>query len=583
LVLALLVVGPASAQEDDVRVFVRPDRGITDTDPIELFIRVEGTQVATPEVTLPKLTNLRVIGGPNTSTQISSDFRTTTRVVTLGYTLLAEQPGAAEIPAFDIRLGDRVVRSEAIRFDVAKGGSGRPAPPGSDRPADEGRRVDAFLEAKLGTTEAWIGQPVSFSVTLFAGSQVGLDNLEVPSFANFWVEDDEVNPQAESYRTTVGGRQYTAYPLKRSVLIPSAPGEYTIEPFVGQLRARVSDRGFFSFGRTVSAIRKTDPLTIRVKELPSAGRPAEFSGAVGRFDLEVELDEQEAVLDAGVGLRVTVVGEGFLKPIAAPELDPPPDLKVFPPKPSERLMLRDGKMISRKTWEWVLVPLAVGEMTLPEIRFSYFDPLEGEYRVAGGEPLTLAVRRGQGGAGEGPSVTRAGVRVQRTDVAFIKARRGRLREGGSRVHERGWFTLLAALPLVLVPVAVVAGRYRARLLSDRGLARSRKARSRARKRLHSVRRREGQLGSGAFHEEIARALVDFVADRFNLASAGLTYDRIDELLGERGADVELRRRFRSCLESCDFARFVPSAGERGRRTETLDEAVALLDAAEKQL
>lgn len=89
--------------------------------------------------------------------------------------------------------------------------------------------------------------------------------------------------------------------------------------------------------------------------------------------------------------------------------------------------------------------------------------------------------------------------------------------------------------------------------------------------------------SGQFHEEIARALVEFVADRFNRSAAGMTYDLADELLASRNVPHELRHRFRACLESCDFARFVPSSGEQERRADTLSLARKLVDDLEKAL
>jgi hypothetical protein len=115
------------------------------------------------------------------------------------------------------------------------------------------------------------------------------------------------------------------------------------------------------------------------------------------------------------------------------------------------------------------------------------------------------------------------------------------------------------------------------------LARSRRARARARKRLRTARRNLGQTDSAAFHEEVARALVEYIADRFNRAATGLTYDVADELLASRAVDAELRREFRGCLETCDFARFVPAAGETERREETLLQADALVERLERAL
>ena len=88
---------------------------------------------------------------------------------------------------------------------------------------------------------------------------------------------------------------------------------------------------------------------------------------------------------------------------------------------------------------------------------------------------------------------------------------------------------------------------------------------------------------GAFHVQVARALMNYVADRFNRSPTGLTYDSVDALLVSRGVDTELRRRLRSCVEACDFARFVPAAGRPERRSDLLKDARDLVDLLEESL
>ena len=85
------------------------------------------------------------------------------------------------------------------------------------------------------------------------------------------------------------------------------------------------------------------------------------------------------------------------------------------------------------------------------------------------------------------------------------------------------------------------------------------------KRLRAAEKMD-ETSSAEFHEEVARALVEYIADGFDRSAAGLTYEMADELLASRGLDPELRRRFRSCLESCDFARFVPASARRSAGT-----------------
>jgi len=72
-----------------------------------------------------------------------------------------------------------------------------------------------------------------------------------------------------------------------------------------------------------------------------------------------------------------------------------------------------------------------------------------------------------------------------------------------------------------------------------------------------------------------------VADRANRKAAGLTYDQLDDILAAKGVPGEPRRRYRACLETCDFARFVPDSGRPQAVAELVAEARAILRALEE--
>ena len=78
-------------------------------------------------------------------------------------------------------------------------------------------------------------------------------------------------------------------------------------------------------------------------------------------------------------------------------------------------------------------------------------------------------------------------------------------------------------------------------------------------------------------------MVEYLADRFGRSASGLTYDLAEELLAGRGVDADLRRDVRTCLETCDFARYVESSGETARREEVHRQASELIDRLEKML
>ena len=89
--------------------------------------------------------------------------------------------------------------------------------------------------------------------------------------------------------------------------------------------------------------------------------------------------------------------------------------------------------------------------------------------------------------------------------------------------------------------------------------------------------------SRAFYAEVARALTEYVAAKFDTSAAGLTHDRIEELLSSRGASDEVRREFHRCLEACDYARFAPTSSGDEQMRRTLLAAEEILVRLERSL
>lgn len=599
LLLGIAGSAPAARAEDDVRVsaVVLPQGRIDDATQIRLVITIEGSSV--PDISsprLPAMTNLTVVGGPYSARNSSFSFANgrveSSNSIVLSYYLSAKGPGAAEIPAFDVKVGNTQYRTTALHFQVEAGRSG-PAPPsgrGNTGPPgtseDEGGSEDTgdvFMQAKLGASSVWSGQPVTLEVTLYTSLPVASFSMtDVPSVTGAWADELSVPPDGARRVVTMNGRQYAAYTVARRLLVPTSSGTVTVPPFVAQIQARRASNdpfgAFFSLGRFVQLVRRTNPAKLEVRPLPEAGRPASFAGAVGSYRLKVSADRNAAGVGDAIALRATVEGTGSLQSVGPPHIALPPEVKVYDPKVVEDVSSGSDHTTVHKTWEWVVVPLAPGSLKIPAPTFAYFDSASGAYRELHGDLPEIAVHRGTATPDAG--IARGEVQANGREIAFIKQLGAPLREAAPPVQKRGWFVALALLPFVLVPAAIVAGRRRERLLSDRGFARARRAARAAEKRLSRASAHAADPTS-AFHEEVAGALVDYVADRANRSASGLTYDALDEILVAKKVPDDLRRRYRACLETCDFARYVPDSAGGGSRAELVGEARSVLRALEE--
>jgi hypothetical protein len=121
------------------------------------------------------------------------------------------------------------------------------------------------------------------------------------------------------------------------------------------------------------------PVTITVKELPVAGQPENFSGAVGQFTLRARTDRDTLVAGNAYKLDITLEGRGNLPVIGAPMVTWPPAFENFEPEITESLNKTFSPMTGLKTYSIPFTPLRTGRHFLPSASLVYFDPAQGRY------------------------------------------------------------------------------------------------------------------------------------------------------------------------------------------------------------
>ena len=139
-----------------------------------------------------------------------------------------------------------------------------------------------------------------------------------------------------------------------------------------------------------------------------------------------------------------------------------------------------------------------------------------------------------------------------------------------------------------VPMAALLGalglrRHRDRLEGDVAYARGRSAGRVAKKRLADARRLVQRGDSRAFFAEVARALRGFVADKLNVAEAGMQIAELRMKLAGRGASTEATSDLLECLERCDRQRFAPVGADVEERVQFLEQAGGVMTALEGEI
>ena len=372
-------------------------------DQLQLTITAEGSSLP-DQIALPAFTNLRVVGGPSVSTQVSIMNGRMSQSKSWTYALQPLAVGPAEVGALRVKLGSSEAVAPAIPIDVVAGGV-KPPPqqrrsndPFGDDPfrdfIDRGRPAQArlFVEAKPSRSDLYVGEPLLLTYYLYTQTSVsGLQFAGAPEFTGFWAEDLTQQGHPADEPTTVEGVPYHRFAVMKKLLFPTKAGRLTIP--AATLNIGIAPQGFFDNGGTVQRATKT--VTIEVKPIPE--EPG-FSGAVGRFQASASVDRPSLAFGEAATLRFKVEGTGNLKWIDRGPLLTVPGAKVYPPQVKSNLEVKPEGIVGSRTWEFVVVPQTSGTLEIPALAFSYFDPARRAVVRSATTPLPLRVEGGAPGA-----------------------------------------------------------------------------------------------------------------------------------------------------------------------------------------
>jgi hypothetical protein len=574
--LALALV--AAAQDVRVEANVSAQRvGIEDV--LELTVSISGGE-ADFDPELPDLDGFRV-GGRSTSSQIQIVNGRMSSTYAYVYQLLPQKEGSFTIGAVTVTSGGEAHRTRPIDVEVVSGsvvprrprGFGSPFDPlggmPSRRPAPQVQSDDVFVRAEVSKQSVYQGEQLVLTYWLYSPYvPLGIQVEDDPPLSGFWVEEVEPSPNRTGERRTVGGKPVIAFPVKTRVLFPTSSGNLAVPPLTLSTSFRLTTGDPFDafFARSSEPITvRSQPISIQVSALPEAGRAPEFSGAVGDYELEANLNKNQVNAGDPVTLTLAIAGRGNLRSVEAPELPELKGFRRFDPKMAEKSRAGPSGFEGEKSWEYVLVPESGGVKEIGPWRFQYFDPKAKKYVTASVGPLTLEVEGGTATAADAGASTDLAPReitVLRKDIRFLKPAPSTLGESANPFHRSPIFYGSLLLPVLWNLGLILYIRRREKEKTESHLFRSRKAHRMARARLKTAAKLAAS-GSKAFYEEVAAALYRYVGDKSSTSPSGLTPSSIGATLEAHGITAPLREEFREVLARCEEARFTP--GERTRR------------------
>ena len=132
-------------------------------------------------------------------------------------------------------------------------------------------------------------------------------------------------------------------------------------------------------------------LEVNVLPVPDDGKPASFSGLVGQFELTQHVSGTSASVGETVTVDVVLSGNGALSGFSLPGWSGEGYL-VYDDSPATELKLADGQLRSVVRYKRAVVPETPGELALPPITVSWFDPGARQYVERQTNPIAITVK-----------------------------------------------------------------------------------------------------------------------------------------------------------------------------------------------
>src|SRR6185503_18870113 len=360
-------------------------------DPFEISVAVSMPGRGTPRLLTPDLAPFEILRASPIPHVTYSSANGGSTMAEYRLILATERSGTFEIPGFTAEGPGGSVHSRPLRIVVRSGPTGGSVPSVVARARiDTGLSID--VRALTPPETVFVGQQANYEVAVFLNGAVRDRLRRNPTFFPPDMQSMlayDLPADGDASRQAIGSRCFEALVYRRA-LFPLMPGRFAIPP--AQLVYSLPLSASF-FSREETHELQTDSTVIVAVEPPASGRPADYGGAVGNLRVAAKLDTNGTRVGDPLLLTLRVTGTGNVKLFPRPSIGVPWGTLV---KGDERVRVDTTarRIAGTKEFDWVLTPRIAGELDLPPIRYSYFNPDSRRYEVTATSSTRVRVGAG---------------------------------------------------------------------------------------------------------------------------------------------------------------------------------------------
>ncbi|MFA7255761.1 MAG: BatD family protein [Candidatus Omnitrophota bacterium] len=613
LLVAVILWGvfAPSLQAEEVRVSATLNkRSVQVGEEVRLSIRVTGQSA---NLQAPRLSQMDGIEAYYTgrASHISVINGVSSSNVEFSYTLIPQRAGRFKVGPIEIQAGQSTLRTELLEIEASGGQlpktqampqpvamqpSGlspatQPVLPDQDSSISPGTDDNIFVEASVDRKTLYQNEQMLLTYSLYTRYDTRYEGFDKePETSGFWIEEFPMDRDVPRETVRMNGKRYVKADVKKLALFPTAPGNYTIQPGSLKVSIREEPQGsnafdeFFSdsfftggafFARRQNRLLSPPPIQLVVKPLPESGKPASFQGAVGTFRLSATIDKDKVKQSEPVTLRMVIEGEGNIETLTRPKVPELTGFKIYDADTNSKLFQAGNVIGGTKSFEIVFIPKEEGKSFVPPLEFSYFDPRQEKYVTLKTPNFPIQVEHSDQNFQmpqelSGNSVFQKQVKSEGKDIRYINEK---LPEDFSTHAADRVYTILVwgDLLLFLLLVALWMKDRQDRLFSkDQALRRRKTARGTASVNLHRLKKlahSSKDEDTAIFFVELEKAMTQYIADKWNLSTYGVTRQDLELLLTAHfGAEDAHLKDVLELYRLCDESRFgkgsIPQASKK---------------------
>jgi len=567
----LLTTSLLFAQSKFVATASKTNVGVGEQFEVDFTMNGGGTHFVQPD-----FHDFQVLSGPNMESSFASVNGVSTMSLGYGFILVANKEGTFTIDAAAVVMNGHTVTTAPLKIRVKGQAAAQPAQPAQAAAPDNDQKTEnvkdlskmVFVRAVTDKTRAYIGEQIKVYYKLYVRG-VGLlggQPDKAPDLNGFWNQDVQGKGPNTWKSEIYKGQRYNVTTIKQSMLFPQHPGDLSIDPLSMTLGVRVPFKDQFDnpFGnfKDVKYAVKSQPVIIHAVALPTAGKPADFAGAVGNYTVYSDIDKKELKANETVNYTVDISGTGNLNLINSPKITTPVDVEKYDPKTTDHIVVDSNGVSGSRQFSYLLIPRHEGSFTLPPLGFTYFNPSSGRYVTVPTKSFIIKVDKGdaQANAPAFNSSEQQDIKLLGNDIRYIKTASADVYKDGEGFYGSATYYLLLLLGPVLFIGALIYRSWLTKYNSDLAKVRSREASKMAAKHLTAAQKELTAGNRAAFYDAVAKGLYGYLSDKLNIPVSDLNKENIITQLQARKLDEGTTKQLVDTMDLCEMARFAPVTG-----------------------